>query len=146
MKKAKLLACTIICLCFVACKKEKRYSTWNVNGEGFSTNEVEEVVGKAQSVLYTNSKENGFSLNSMHFYGGASSDIGCGSDPSDVCVIFYSKGKTYTAKPITPAPVITISNPNNDDRKKTLSMSPTWFVNTTSADDTVLISAILSEP
>jgi hypothetical protein len=80
----------LIYLCIAACKKGNRYWVWNVNGEDFSTNEVEEVEGKARSALSTINKENGFGLTTMYFDEGTTY-IGCNSpDPSLMCVVFIT--------------------------------------------------------
>lgn len=51
MSRKLMWLCSIICLCFTACKKEKRYSTWMVNGDSFSSNDIEVAISVTRHKL-----------------------------------------------------------------------------------------------
>lgn len=143
MKGPVIFISILICLSILACKNEKHYSTWSVNGENFSTCEIEQFEGKASSVLSTINKKNGFSLTTIYFI--AETRYLSGHNPPGICAVFYYKGNTYITKPGMRPPVVIISRAGKD-RIQTLSLTSEWFVNRTSANDSVLISAALSEP
>jgi len=155
MKKSLLAIVCALCLCNNACKKEdnRQYSTWYVNEERFSTNDVKTDMGKAVALIFTNSKysggtaPNGFSItfNTGSLNGGfptsGSFKLDCSQqNPQWACMSILFKDKGYFPK-------------TNEYLKATLengkarySLEPTWFYNELNYQDSILVKGTFNQP
>ena len=144
-----LLTLTALCLLLAACGKEAQYSTWTVNGEGFSTNrtEVMEAYRQGLSGLAGGELENRFSI-----------DFNFGELPSSgKYIIHYVRSNThyyealigfwYNSNPFYPSPseekYLEASQKNG---KVSYHMPPTWFINGRNSNDSVLVEGTFKEP
>lgn len=107
MKKSLLATVCALCLCNAACKKEddRQYSSWYVNEEPFSTNDVKTDIGKAVAYLETTSISNGFSIkfNTGSLNGGlptsGSFKLDCSQqNPQWVCMAIFYRDTGYLPK------------------------------------------------
>jgi hypothetical protein len=147
MKRATLLVCTIICLMFTACKKEKQYSTWYVNSDSFSTNEAETSIGKAIAKFSSLNHDNknyfriGFNVGYLPTEG--QYKIEYNSTTSIFSGIsFYYNGVFFISSPNTENYLYASSNSG----KASYSLPATWFINYDNHEDSVLIKGTFNEP
>ncbi len=149
MKNKILVICSIICIAAItSCskKEEKQYSTWMVNGEGFSTNKVTMMQGKGWSGLNTDDRENGFTMGwgdyGMRGPGVYQISIAQSNDPTLLRVSFNYKGVYYSLSPYNGGKLIgTLIG-----EKMQYKMPAAWFKNYYDPLDSVLISATLNQP
>lgn len=148
--KNKLLLFFSFVLFIAACgKKNKRqFSTWTMNAEKFSTNEVLATTGKVVSVLESNDKYNGFSITfrvgfAMPTHGAFQMLYDPSStEQSMASIAFFVKGIGYIPSQ-TPTSFLMASSYNSKAR---YIIEPTWFVNYNTGTDSVLISGTFNEP
>lgn len=157
MKKSLLAIVCALCLCNNACKKEdnRQYSTWYVNEERFSTNDVKTDMGKAVALIFTNSKysggtaPNGFSItfNTGSLNGGFPTSgnlkLDCSQqNPQWACMTILYNELGYVAKEID-SNRIYASSENN---KASYILKPTWFYNASNAFDSILVKGTFNQP
>lgn len=135
----KIIIVLLLIAAVSSCKKEKenQFSTWYVNGQKFTTNDVGVAKGKAIYVLSSDNYQmgsNGFSLaisgdgilpvnylNCMHY----------------VCLKIKYNSKFYFGRP--PA---TISSSFNND-KHSFKLNKTWFYSSSNPDeDSILVKGV----
>ncbi len=147
MSKNVSLICLLICFFLFACKKEKQYCTWTVNGESFSTNEGETSIGKAVSRFSSLNHDNqnyfriGFNVGYLPTDGQYKIAYNV---PGSIFagISFYYKGIFYTSSPFTENYLVASSNKD----KARYSLPSTWFVNYDNHNDSVLIQGTFNEP
>jgi len=142
MKKVMIALCLLATV--YSCKKEdeKQFSTWYVNGQKFSTNEVRLDKGKVIYILSTNTfgiDSNGFQI--VINNGGIHPThwLDC---YTDMCFKLIYNGGYYIGR--LPGSISTIYNANGTHSFK---LNETWIYNSyTSDEDSILVSGIFSEP
>lgn len=138
----------------LACNKDKKkqYSTWVVNGnEPFTTNDVEYSVNKSGPHLASLYNENGFSFSNngagtaynaftegFHLL---SSDT-VSNNPEFLHAFFLYHYMSYRPMP-NHNDSIEVSSVNSKVRYK---LYPSWFVNSSNANDSILIEGTFNEP
>ncbi|MBS1644688.1 MAG: hypothetical protein JST36_06575 [Bacteroidetes bacterium] len=155
MAFAALFLVGIFILFLTACKKSTpaQYSTWVVNNDTFSTNEVSVDQGKARLHFFSNSIRDfshkrmfGFDMtfNSGSFVVYDSLKLDCSSqDPAWVCLGIMYDDTGYVAHGTHPE-YIQSSIVNGKAR---YTLQPTWFYNTyRPAEDKILVSGVFNEP
>lgn len=149
MKGILKLSIVLIALLFSACNKngKNRYSQWSVNGEDFSTKDVEAIIGKGACILTNNDKQNGFFL--IFRSSGSLPDQGAYlmkylSNPQSgiVSIGIYYNGQIYTPSQ-TPEMYL---EPHPFNEKAQYNINQTWFINYNVSSDSVLVSATFNEP
>lgn len=144
MKKS-ILALLLLTMLF-SCKKDgpKQYSTWYVNGQKSTTNDIRKDEGKAQHELTTNNISNGFSIT---FHTGSYPTSGVfplnytTSDPSTAELAIFYRDTGYLAKPTS---YITASIRNG---KASYNLIESWFYNSYRPDeDSILVKGVFNEP
>lgn len=130
----------------LGCKKKPPYSYWTVNGDSFSSNDVDATIGKAVAIFGSNGISNSFSIS---YYGGYFPvndtlliNPGNGPDLSGIHISFYYNTKFLIISPNTKS-YLEASEQKN---KAIYHLHPTWFVNYDNANDSVLISGTFNEP
>ena len=140
-----LLTLTALCLLLAACGKEAQYSTWTVNGEGFSTNETAttEALRQGISGLGGGTAENRFGLN---FYVGELPENGrylIVQNPEhyygEVKIGIYFHNQYYHPS-LSEHKYLEASFIN---KKVSYYLPPTWFVG---SSDSVLVEGTFKEP
>ncbi len=147
MNKNISLVCLIICFSFWACKKETRYSTWQVNNETFSYNDIEIAIGKARCGLASRDMNNRFSLGFEIGYGLPTSgafELNTFTPGLQLCGInFYYHGKFYYHTPSK----LGVLYASSVDGKASYTLPPSWFVNYDNPNcDSLLIQGTFNEP
>lgn len=100
----KIMLFTVLSLLLLsACKKSNNnpYSTWYVNGQKFSTNDVYVDIGKMQTDFATHSfkKGFGFQFNTGGWVGDIPLKLDCSTqNPAWVCFAIYYNDTGYSAK------------------------------------------------
>lgn len=150
MKTRQITTIIIVMLATACNKKEKgQFSTWYVNNDSFTTNEVIMSVERNGCSLSSPNKEKGFSL----YKGGSgfgnppqlgtyilSADYESGN-PDLQHANFYYKGLFYRLLP-DQADTLIIAKPAGKFR---YTLKPGWFVNTVDSLDSVLIRGVFNE-
>ncbi|MBS1645458.1 MAG: hypothetical protein JST36_10505 [Bacteroidetes bacterium] len=145
----------IFILFLTACKKEPsaQYSTWVVDGDTISTNNVSVDRGKATLYFFTKSSvplsDNNrfgfeFIFNSGGFVVGDSLKLDCSTqNPSWLCLNILYNDTGYSAHGTQPE-YIQASIVNGKAR---YTLQPTWFYNSyRPADSRILVSGVFNEP
>lgn len=148
--KNKIAIIPILLLVLIsACdkKSKKQYSNWNVNGENFSTNDVEATIGKAVTALDAKDLKNRFNLVfniGFELPTSGTFDLNTFAPGQQLCGLgFYFHGKFYYHTPNKVGKLYA----SEVDGKARYTLPPSWFVYYDSiATDSVLISAELNEP
>lgn len=139
----KLMMALLLLTTVYSCKKDKRkaFSTWYVNGQKFSTNDVGAATGKAIYILGTNSfgiDSNGFEI---VINGGGVSGRHWLDCAEDMCFKLIYNKKYYTGRRPDTASTI-----HTNDRLA-FKLNETWFYNSYTPDkDSVLVKGVFSEP
>lgn len=135
-------------LLFLSCgkKEKKQFSSWQVSGATFSTNDVDGTVGKAMCVLSSNDPANRFELS---FRLGGFPHAGTyylrrvpGNNPDSVDMGIAWKGNYYMPA-LSNVQGLAASVVND---KFSYQLLQGWFVNYADASDTVLVSGTFNEP
>lgn len=151
MKKTIFPVLSVICLCNTACKKEdnRQYSTWYVNEDTFTTNDVKTDIGKVVANIQTNNISNGFWLwfNTGSLRGGfptsGSFKLDCSQqNPQWVCMGIFFKDTGF------------LSNENNlkyiaasqKNGKAQYILDTTWFYNSYRPNDSIKVHGIFNQP
>lgn len=157
MKNTLLAVAGILILCNAACKKEdnRQYSSWYVNEEPFSTNDVKTDIGKAVAYLNTNSKysggtaPNGFSIifNTGSLGGGFPTSgqikLDCSQqNPQWACMSILYNEVGYIPKEIDSNYI----NASSANSKARYTLKSTWFYNASNALDSVLVRGTFNQP
>lgn len=145
----KLVIALLFTLAFTACSKKgkNQYSTWNVNGENFSSNEVIATIGKVQSALSTNDFNNRFVL-AFSIVGGLPTsgtfELNTITPGVQECGInFYVHGKFYYHTTSKLGKLFA----SEEKGKAKYTLPPSWFVSYENpTTDSVLISGEFKEP
>lgn len=150
MKKNKLIVLPLVALValhmFGCDKKDKKpFSSWTVNEEKFSTNEVTATIGKAQSGLSSSDASNRFLLafSIAELPRSGTFDLNT-AVPGQVCAInFYYHNKFYYTSPSQVGKIYAAEV--NGKARYTLPV--TWFVSYENpAVDSIQISGEFNEP
>ncbi|HET8572645.1 MAG TPA: hypothetical protein VFL76_02130 [Edaphocola sp.] len=139
----KLMVALLLLTTVYSCKKDKRkaFSTWSVNGQKFSTNDVRLDFGKAIYILSTNNFDrdsNGFLI---VINGGGVLPAHRLDCPTDMCFKIRYKANYYVGK----LPGRVTSSYNN--HRNSFNLNETWFYKMNyTAEDSVLVKGVFSEP
>jgi hypothetical protein len=149
MNRIILSVCIMVCIGIVSCKKGKQYSTWNINGEDFSANNVGVFIVDSEFCYLTNNDTNNQFL--VGFFNTGSrlpvngtfklNTYPAGATP-DCDVQFHYKGKTYHPT-FTNTGVIHASSINE---KASYTLPASWFIPISNLGDSVLIEGTFNEP
>jgi len=141
MKKVMIALCLLVTVYSCKKKDENQFSTWYVNGQKFSTNDVGVDGGKAIYILSTNTfgiDSNGFEI--VINNGGIHPThwLDC---YTDMCFKLIYNGGYYTGR----LPGRITSSFNND--RNSFKLNEAWIYNSyTPEEDSILVSGIFSEP
>ena len=149
MKNKFILPFLLITLSLAACgkKDKKQFSTWTVNGENFSSNEVEASLGKVICALSSNDFNNRFSFGfavgvELPKQGNFLISHVKNYDPDKVVLSFYYKGNFMIIAPSQNTAVVA----TNNNGKAQYTLPPTWYIYFENPSDSVLISGAFNEP
>jgi hypothetical protein len=149
MKNKFVIPLLLITLFSAACSKKdkKQYSTWNVNGENFSSNDVTGELGKAISILSSNDINNRFSFGfaiaaELPKEGSFVISHVKNDAPDKVVLSFYYNGNFMKIAPSQNTAIVAANNKG----KAQYTLPPTWYVYFENQNDSVLISGIFNEP
>lgn len=143
MKKVLFLAITI--LSFVQCGKRKQHSTWKINGQEYSSNDVIVQEYRGEWTLKSNDKVR-FALTfhgstlptSGNFSITRREDLGMGKVSMGICIDTVCYGiSPHQTKYVT----ATINN-----KKAQYQMAPAWFVKFNNPNDSILVEGTFNEP
>ncbi len=144
----KKISCLVFCLLFLwtSCTKNNKavYSTWYVNSEKFSTNDVRADEGKAVHEIQGNDFNNRFFLtfNLDYFPENGSLPIRCGntSNPESACLVITYHSIGYLG------PHNAFLEASSSKGKVSYTLIPTWFYNEKDVNDSLSISGIFNQP
>lgn len=143
MKKS-ILALLLISTLF-SCKKDepKQFSTWYVNGQKFTTNDVRYDKGKARNEISSNNQTDRFdiyfNLGELPITGNFL--INCSQqNPHWCCMAIIYQGKGY----VEPKNAFIYASFYNGKARYTL--DETWFYNELDNNDSILVKGTFNEP
>lgn len=142
MKKIIIVFLLLTTVC--SCKKDrqKQYSTWYINGQKFTTNDVRVDAGKAIYIISSNNFTEGFSLTLFHKVSSGTVNIDCdNNNPTFGCLAITHLDTGYIPKP----PLQLAANLIN--RKSSYLLREAWFYNSYRPDeDSILVKGVFNEP
>lgn len=144
----KIVFFTLVVLAFTQCGKRKQYTTWKIDGQEFSSNEVEYTSnGRSISKL---SLVTGNSRFALEFYlpnlptqgNYLLARVNALQEQTKCVLSFGFDAKWYRISPTNNSYVEARSNNN----KSQIILPPTWYFNNADSQDSVLIEGTFNEP
>jgi hypothetical protein len=126
---------------------EKQYSTWKVNGETFTSNDITIGINQVRAGLSSHNSPNRFGIIFWVSYFPVNGEWPLAinrnlQNPDSVSMGIYYNNQPYGIS-VNDAHPLVASKVNN---KASYYLEPTWFVNTGNPNDSVLIEGTFNEP